>query len=223
MLRIVAATRLDKASFEQRSLLFRSCARLPGDLSIHLAVAYQAAGPLPVVFNAGLQAAADEDTILFTHDDVWIDDWQLLARLEEALRQYAVVGVAGNRRRLPKQCSWAFGRQPGDWDAEFLSGSVAHVEDSMFGVMSYGPAPSRVQLIDGVFMAARVETLRRAHVAFDPRFGHHFYDLDFCRTCELAGLPIGTWPIAITHASGGAFGSVEWQQAYADYLAKWGE
>ncbi len=222
MLRIVAATRLDKTAFERESLLFRSSARLYRSSPIHLDVTYQTAEPLPTIFNAGLKAAV-EDLILFTHDDVWIDDWQLLARLDDALRHYAVVGVAGNRRRLPGQCSWAFAREPGEWDLEFLSGAVAHIADSTFGVDSYGPAPSGVKLIDGVFIAAKVQTLRLAGVEFDPRFGHHFYDLDFCRSCEAKGLAVGTWPIAIVHASSGALGSSEWRQAYADYLEKWRE
>jgi hypothetical protein len=60
-------------------------------------------------------------------------------------------------------------------------------------------------------------------VRFDPRFTFHFYDMDFCRSCERAGLSMGTWPIAITHRSTGAFGSPAWQAGYAEYLAKWRE
>ena len=56
---------------------------------------------------------------------------------------------------------------------------------------------------------------------FDERFDFHFYDLDFCRTARQAGLSIGTWPIAMTHQSKGAFGSDGWIDGLARYRAKW--
>jgi hypothetical protein len=60
-------------------------------------------------------------------------------------------------------------------------------------------------------------------VCFDPRFKFHFYDLDFCRSCEQAGLRMGTWPIALMHGSAGSFATPAWQCAYELYLAKWKE
>jgi hypothetical protein len=32
---------------------------------------------------------------------------------------------------------------------------------------------------------------------------------------------VGTWPIAVTHASGGAFGSPAWNRSLALYREKW--
>ena len=87
----------------------------------------------------------------------------------------------------------------------------------------FGPARQPVKLLDGVFLAAKAGTLRQAGVKFDIRFPFHFYDVDFCRTCEQAGLRLGTWPIAISHGSFGDFGTDDWKQAYATYLEKWGE
>jgi GT2 family glycosyltransferase len=145
-------------------------------------------------------------------------------RLAEALKCFDVVGVAGNRRRFPRQSSWIFIDARLTWDTpENLSGSVAHVKGPLVAVSYYGESPAAVRLLDGVFLAARVERLRRAGVRFDPRFRFHFYDLDFSRSCEQAGLTLGTWPIAITHASVGQFDSPEWTEAYAEYLAKWKE
>jgi GT2 family glycosyltransferase len=60
-------------------------------------------------------------------------------------------------------------------------------------------------------------------VKFDERFDFHFYDMDFCRGAEKAGLRIGTWPIAVTHASGALFGTPAWRSALQVYLDKWGE
>ena len=62
-----------------------------------------------------------------------------------------------------------------------------------------------------------------AGVRFDPQFKFHFYDLDFCRSCEKAGLSMGTWPIDIMHASGGVFRSDAWNEARELYFRKWGE
>jgi GT2 family glycosyltransferase len=77
------------------------------------------------------------------------------------------------------------------------------------------------QLLDGVFLAVRTATLKQHGVRFDPRFKFHCYDIDLCRTALTKGLRIGTWPIAITHDSGGAFGSEAFRQAARAYLEKW--
>jgi GT2 family glycosyltransferase len=187
-------------------------------------VACSNSGGLPDVFNAALARAQDSDVLVFTHDDVRLDDWHLPQRLRDALARYAVVGVAGNRRRVAGQPSWAFIDANFTWDArENLSGAVAHISGGAELVSYYGPTPDTVKLLDGVFLAAKAKELRQAGITFDPRFRFHFYDLDFCRSCERAGLELGTWPIAITHASGGQFGSPEWRAAYAQYLDKWKE
>jgi GT2 family glycosyltransferase len=47
--------------------------------------------------------------------------------------------------------------------------------------------------------------------------------MDFCRTARLAGLRLGTWPICLTHQSGGAFGSGRWNAQYRLYQRKWTE
>jgi hypothetical protein len=32
---------------------------------------------------------------------------------------------------------------------------------------------------------------------------------------------MGTWPVALTHLSAGAFGSADWQRCWALYQKKW--
>lgn len=224
MLRIVAATRYDQGNFECHTLLGRTMAKLSCRTDVWAIVAFGNSSGLPDVFNSALANATDSDVIVFTHDDVRIDDWFLPERLHEALARFAVVGVAGNRRRVPRQPSWAFVDPRFTWDApENLSGAVAHPSRDGLSeqITWYGQSPSPVELLDGVFLAAKVRTLREAGVTFDRRFPFDFYDLDFCRTCRCAGLELGTWPIAITHVSGGHFGAPEWSLAYAEYLRKW--
>jgi hypothetical protein len=78
-------------------------------------------------------------------------------------------------------------------------------------------------LLDGVFTAARKQTLQNKSVRFDPQFDFHFYDLDFCRSVHAAGLTMGTWPVDLTHQSGGAFGSPRWHALYERYREKWSD
>jgi GT2 family glycosyltransferase len=224
MLRVVAATRYDPVTFWRHTPLGRSLSRVAGRPDWRPDVAFGNSAGLPVVYTAAIARAAAEDVVVFTHDDVWLDDFHLPIRLREAFERFAVVGVAGNRRRVPRQPSFAFPAETFTWDSpDHLSGAVVHQKGADQQVGYFGECPAEVKLLDGVFLAAKVETLRRAGVGFDPRFAFHFYDLDFCRTCEQAGLPMGTWPIAITHASGGKLGTPDWKAAYETYLAKWGE
>jgi hypothetical protein len=60
-----------------------------------------------------------------------------------------------------------------------------------------------------------------ALIAFDSQFQFHFYDLDCCRVCRQKELSLGTWPIAVTHASGGSFGFPQWLEARVLYEKKW--
>ena len=72
---------------------------------------------------------------------------------------------------------------------------------------SYGVIPAACELLDGVFISAKKSVLQANGVTFDPQFDFHLYDLDFCRSAREQGLRIGTWPVLLTHQSGGAFGT----------------
>jgi len=152
---------------------------------------------------------------------VRIDDYWLSARLDEGLRAFDVVGVAGNRRCRPNHTSWAFS-SPDQWDLpENLSGAVAHYEGSREAVSFYGDSKRKCRLLDGVLIAVKASNLLARGLKFDEQFDFHFYDLDFCRSAQRQGLTLGTWPIALTHASGGSFGSASWEDALQRYRAKW--
>jgi len=98
--------------------------------------------------------------------------------------------------------------------------SIHHAGSGAGRLDYFGPVPAAVKLLDGVFIAARADALKASPVRFDPRFKYHFYDLDFCRQCEAAGLTMGTWPIAVTHGSYGAWGDA-WRKSKNLYLDKW--
>ena len=222
MIEIVSATRKSEAEFRKASALGISLRRFWYDKRLVARVAFENRRGLPEIFNAGIAAAGDDDILVFIHDDVWIDDIYFGDRIVEGLKAFDVIGVAGNRRRVPKQRSWAFAEataNPGD--QVNLSGCVAHGEQPFGALRYFGPVPGECELLYGMFLAARKSVLAASEVAFDPRFEFHFYDMDFCRSARLRGLRLGTWPICLTHQSDGAFGGVNWQEPYRAYLAKW--
>src|ERR1035437_847150 len=176
---------------------------------------------LPAAFNRFLVEELREHHLVFVHDDVWIDDLFFSDRIRAALDSFDVVGLAGNRRLLPGVPAWHVKNDQMEWDHEFLSGIVCHGAQPFGAPSVYGPSPAPVQLLDGVLLAARASALLDSGVRFDERFDFHFYDLDFSRQANAAGLRVGTWPIAVTHASGGAFGSPAWNRSLALYRAKW--
>lgn len=227
MLILVCATRHSPRAFERDSLLGPCLRRLGEFQTFGLKLAHGNTNALAEHYNAAIESAAPEDVLVFLHDDVRVDDWMFAQRLEEALAQFDVVGVAGNRRVQPRQVTWYLqpeSTEPGVaslWDHGWLSGAICHGAGP--GRLSvYGPSPQPVRLIDGVFIAARAKRLQLSNVRFDPSLAFHFYDLDFSLSAHQAGLRLGTWPIALTHASGGdSIHTKAWQASRLIYLRKW--
>ena len=221
---LVSATRMNDADFWHSSALGQSLEkwRESSGLKIHI-YSCNSVG-LPTLYNRHIQSTPRSDILVFIHDDVWLDDPDFLGQIRKALGRYDVAGVAGNIRLQPNQPAWLF-KEIVDgkfvWDTGFLSGSIGDGTSSKKKLDRYGPAPMDCKVLDGVILAARCANLRRSGVSFDERYKFHFYDMDFCRAAGNAGLSIGTWPIALTHGSGGVFGSPGWLEAYQVYLQKW--
>lgn len=222
MIEIVSATRLSEELFWKSSALGISLRRLARDRLLRSHIVFENSQGLPQIYNARLVAAQAADVIVFIHDDVWIDDYFFSTRVADAMQRFDVVGVAGNRRLTPSQPGWPFCDEFFTRDDESnLSGSVAHAKGPFGPIAFFGATPAPCELLDGVLLAVNASAMRRRDVQFDPRFDFHFYDLDFCRSARCAGLNVGTWPIAITHQSAGAFRSQAWERKYREYQAKW--
>lgn len=228
----VTATRASRAAFEATSPLGLSLSRVGQLTPLQLCLFAENSAPLGQCYNAAIEDAPPGALLVFVHDDVRIDDWMAGARIADGLERFDVLGLAGNTRRQPGQETWYMRpgrlvddvRQIDEFDHPHLSGAIGHGTEGQNSISVYGPAPRPVQLLDGVFLAARVDRLRESGVRFDPALGFHLYDLDFCRAAERAGLSLGTWPIAVTHASsGGSIRSAAWAEACARYLAKYDE
>ena len=221
MVTLITATRLSKAAFAQGPLGL-SLQRMSCDPTLQLALIENNTEGLPTVYNRFITEPFRDDLLVFLHDDLWIDDVFLSERIRAALATFDVVGLAGNRRLLPGVAAWHVKNNEMEWDSENLSGVVCHGPQPFGAPSVYGQTPAAVQLLDGVLLAARASALLDAGVRFDERFDFHHYDLDFSRQANAAGLKVGTWPMAVTHVSGGAFGSEAWAKGRDLYWEKWG-
>jgi GT2 family glycosyltransferase len=223
-LRVIVATRVPENEFATATALGRSLALFPYPFVELRLFAANRLG-LPALYNRALREAASHPAILiFVHDDVAFHDFFWPNHLIEALRRFDVVGLAGNMRRVPGQPAWRFlnDRWERD-DRSNLSGIVAHGRSWPPDYVSYyGPPYRRVQLLDGLLLAAPSHKLLSSGIAFDERFDFHLYDLDFCRQAEVRGLSLGTCSVSVLHGSDGHFGTPEWRAAYQRYLEKWG-
>lgn len=222
---MVSATRMDEATFWQHSALGRSLTRhMQQDARLQPHISFNNTRGLSELFNEAIAQAPDDAILVFVHDDVWLDQTQFGHTLMQGLSQFDVIGLAGNKRRVPAQPGWLFTDTSYTWEtAEFVAGHVAHGQDAFGYETHFGPAPAACELMDGVFLAASKQQLVQHQVQFDPRFKFHFYDLDFCRTARNQDLRLGVWPMHITHQSLGAFNSDGWKQTYLMYLDKWQE
>ena len=224
MIDIISATRFTERHFWNRTALGISLKRLRKDDRLVPKITFENRTGLPEIYNLRIHAEDSGDTFVFIHDDVWIDDDSFADAVIEGLKSYDVIGVAGNRRRLFHQPSWAFIDTEWTWDdSRYLSGAVAHGQTPPGEMSIFGPAPAGCELLDGVLLAANKSSLIQNDVTFDTRFKFHFYDMDFCRTARLKGLHLGTWPISLTHQSDGVFGSPQWHENYQIYLEKWND
>ena len=224
-LRIVCATRRDREEFFTQTALGRSLS-LHRPQGVELRLFPRNTQGLPALYNIAIAESIDQDvTLLFIHDDIHLCDFHWADRLTSGLSVFDVVGVAGNRRRVRAQPAWLFLDEKLTPDSrDNLSGIVGHGRGLIpDGIDVFGPPGKAVKLLDGLFLAVRSATLRATSLRFDERFDFHFYDLDFCRQAERAGVRLGTWPISLVHESKGNFVSEAWRRGYEQYLEKWGD
>ncbi len=224
-IRVICATRKDREDFFSATPLGKSLSLLrpPG---VELRLFPRNGDGLPALYNRAISESLNDDVIfLFIHDDVHLCDFHWASRLASAIVAFDIVGLAGNRRRLAHQPGWLFVDEKLTPDSRAnLSGVVAHGSGlAPASITVFGVAGQEVKLLDGVFLAVTSATLRANALRFDERFAFHFYDLDFCRQAEQAGLRMGTWPISVVHESAGTFVSEGWRRGYDLYLEKWGD
>jgi tetratricopeptide (TPR) repeat protein len=165
-------------------------------------------------YNRGLHAARG-DIVVFAHDDARILSPDFAARLLGALERHDVVGVAGSRSLLGG--AWHFAGHP------HVCGQIAMPGDDSGRIVTLydvsRPESAGLQVLDGVFLAARRETALR--VGFDEaRFdGWHLYDVDFSYRAAQMGLDCATCNnLLLVHASQGGYNEdwLKYSQRFVD-------
>ena len=222
--RFVCATRQSAELFPTKTALGRSLTPYLRSPQVELKLFAENRQGLPRLYNEAIREAAQRPaTLIFIHDDVHLLDFFWGMHVMTGLRSFDVVGLAGNKRRVPRQPSWYHIDEGFTRDApENLSGIVGHGSSYPPGNISfYGPPGQQVKLLDGLFLAVHSQTLLAKQIEFDERFDFHFYDMDFCRQAEARSLRLGTWTISVIHESGGNFASDGWRAGYERYLDKW--
>jgi hypothetical protein len=220
---IVAASRLRADDFYVKSALGRSLTEAYANFPVKQKIYFENSKPLPVCYNDAIAGCTDPDEILmFVHDDILIVDYFWMDLVFSAFQCFDILGVAGNKRRVPRQPGWAFIDDRSTWDEwTNLSGVVGHGRQFPCKLSCYGPTGQSCKLLDGVFLASKKSILEQNGIRFDEMFDFHFYDLDFCRQGEQKNLRMGTIPLSIIHESEGNFGTPQWRRNYEKYLEKW--
>jgi hypothetical protein len=226
-IRIVCGTRSARTEFLVATALGRSLSLFGPLPLLQMQIFDNNCEGLPNIYNKAIEDAKGNPAFLvFAHDDIHICDFFWMDRIYDAVQQFDVIGLAGNRRRLARQRAWAF-TADAHWmrdNPEFLSGAVGHGRGfPCEQITVFGPSKQECKLLDGVMLVVDSNCLIERGVRFDERFKFHFYDIDFCRQAELKGLRMGTWPISVIHESAGSFDSDAWRASYRAYLDKYEE
>ena len=100
----------------------------------------------------------DFDYIIFLHDDVFVDDYNICEKLVTAHTEFDIVGLAGGINPVvQKPALWhlmcgGFGPN--------LRGFVAHyANEKQYFVTNFGLTPSRVTVLDGLFLSVSTDAI----------------------------------------------------------------
>jgi hypothetical protein len=181
---------------------------------------------LPAVYNEALEVWKKQNArwLVFVHDDVYIDDAHVFTKLEEAHQQHGfnIIGLAGCKDPVIKSHNLWHVMAP----REKLFGYAAHPagQPGQIQVSSFGPSPSRVALIDGLFIAVHVPTVAKTNWKFNENYTFHHYDLASCIDANRQRLKIGVAPINVIHSSPGlmSVNDTIWSKSNDQFLKEYG-
>jgi hypothetical protein len=187
------------------ALYARLLAGLPHDVLV-----LRDARSLAEAYNRGIARARGEVVIL-SHDDIDILAEDFAARLLAHLEAHDLVGVVGADCFTGPVPVWPGQPHVRGWITHHAQGSP----DWRVNVLDPRPVGGGMQVLDGVFLAARRGAI--AGLAFDAHTfdGFHGYDVDWSARAAAAGLGLAAaGDLRIVHASGGRYDAT-WQR-YAD-------
>lgn len=142
--------------------------------------------------------------VVFVHDDV-VPLYRESVLLD-AFNRFDVVGVAGaSSIKRTSPALWHILAGNANPNKTNMHGAVTHPvpNQSTVYTTSFGTMPARCVVLDGCFIACKIDVLQ--NVSWDEtnpaRF--HFYDLDFSLQCHKMGYRVGVDNIPIVHNSPG--------------------
>ena len=180
--------------------------------------------PLPKIYNQYLNkdTLKNHDIVVFAHDDLYIDDLKLKGKLDLAANGLDIIGLAGCLNpKIQKPALWHLMSDQKDW-----RGHVAHTVDER-GVMQmtvFGPTPSRVAIIDGLFIAVKLKNVLDVGWKFNENFSFHHYDISSCIDANKLKLKVGVVPINVVHDSPGLsdYNNTSYQESEKKFLQLYG-
>jgi len=158
---------------------------------------------LQKVYNKAIDFAIKENIeyLVLVHDDVILENFNK-KKLDENFKEFDMFGVAGTSEvKLQKPALWHI--MGGGICSDNLHGAVAHIFGKRKSMTSFGPYPSRVLMIDGVFMAISRKVFKKVRFDEECPSKFHFYDLDYSLSAHKAGFKVGVSDVYVTHASPG--------------------
>jgi hypothetical protein len=143
------------------------------------------------------------DYIVFIHDDVYVDDFNICDKLAKAHEQFDIVGLAGGiNPRITKHALWHI--MCGGFNSGNLRGAVAHyINETQFYMTSFGVTPSRVTILDGLFLSVSTASAIKSKWKFNENYSFHHYDIASCIDANKKKLKLGVYPIWTIHKSPG--------------------
>jgi len=155
-------------------------------------------------YNSILQKNGDNyDYITFIHDDVFIDDLDVCEKLYTAHKKYDIVGLAGGiNPKIVRPALWHI--MCGGFNSGNLKGAVAHtLKGEVIHMTSFGPTPSRVAILDGLFISVDTKKVKEADWQFNENYTFHHYDIASSIDANKKKLKLGVAPIWVIHESPG--------------------
>lgn len=166
------------------------------------------------------------DYIVFAHDDVFIDDYNLIEKLEFAHEtvNLDIVGLAGGLEpKISEPALWHL--MCGGFESYKLRGAVAHpCSRDQVMVTTFGPTPSRVTILDGLFLSVKTRSLKDNDWKFNENYNFHHYDIASCIDANKKKLKLGVFPIWVVHHSPGLLSTHDenFQKSQAKFLLEYG-
>ena len=155
-------------------------------------------------YNNLLEKIIDKyEYIVFVHDDVYIDDAWVIEKLDIAHQEFDIVGLAGGiNPKIQTPALWHL--MCGGFQSGNLRGAVAHyANNEQLFMTNFGLTPSRVAVLDGLFLSVKTEAVKRTGWKFNENYAFHHYDIASSLDANKKKLKLGVAPIWVIHKSPG--------------------